>query len=205
MSNVQQNVDPPITPSPAPHNDAAQLLIDQLRAMREQIPNFSFPASPKVGPALIRAASVPQPFVELTAVAVKNSPALVRGGGADPVRLRDLMTFAVAYAPFADELEALASFVRHSVTAAKNEAGSTALTTYALAQRLAKRPETADLAPHVHDMKRALTAGGTFGGRKGKGKPSPNPAPGPAPAPVPAGGASPAEPPPVTTAPSAPK
>jgi hypothetical protein len=146
--------------------------------------------------------SVPQPFVELTAVAVKNSPALVRGGAADPARLRDLLTFATAYAPFADELEALASFVRHTVTAAKNEAGSTALTTYALAQRLAKRPETADLAPHVHDMRRALTAGGTFGRRKGKGNPSPNPAPGSAPAPVPAGAISPVDPSPVTTTPS---
>jgi hypothetical protein len=205
MSNVQQNVDPPITPSPAPHSDAAQVLIDQCRAMREQIPNFSFPLSPKAGVALNRAASVPQPFVELTAVALKNSPALVRGGAVDPARLRDLLTFATAYAPFADELEALASFVRHSVTAAKNEAGSNALTTYALAQRLAKRPETADLAPHVHDMRRALTAGGAFGGRKGKGNPSPNPAPSPTPAPVPAGGASPVEPSPVTTAPSATK
>src|SRR5580765_4132550 len=173
MSNVQQNLDPATTPSPAPHSDAAQLLIDQIRSMREQIPNFSFPTSPKVGQALNRAASVPQPFVELTAVAVKNSPALVRGGAADPARLRDLLTFATAYAPFADELEALASFVRHTVTAAKNEAGSTALTTYALAQRLAKRPETADLAPHVDDMRRAL---GRLG-RKAKAKAEPQPTP----------------------------
>jgi hypothetical protein len=38
----------------------------------------------------------------------------------------------------------------------ENNAGSEALTTYALAQRLAKRPETADLVPHVDDMRRAL-------------------------------------------------
>src|SRR5260221_11454290 len=149
MSNVQQNVDPPLTPSPAPHNDAAQVLIDQLRGMREQIPNFSFPASQKLGTALNRAASVPQPFVELTAVAVKNSPALVRGGAADPARLRDLLTFATAYAPFADELEALASFVRHTGTAAKNEAGGTAPPTPPLAHRPAQRPATADPPPPV--------------------------------------------------------
>ena len=34
--------------------------------------------------------------------------------------------------------------------------GSGALTTYALAKRLARRPETADLAPHVADMRRLL-------------------------------------------------
>ena len=53
-------------------------------------------------------------------------------------------------------MEAFAQFVRHSVTAARNKAGSEALTTYALAQRLAKRVETAHLAPYVADMRRAL-------------------------------------------------
>ena len=56
------------------------------------------------------------------------------------------------------KLEALAHFIRHSVALARNKAGSDALTTYALAQRLAKRPETADLAPHVDDMRNALGA-----------------------------------------------
>lgn len=56
----------------------------------------------------------------------------------------------------ADELEAMAQFVRFSVTAARHQAGLEALTTYALAQRLAKRPEGAHLAPYVADMRRAL-------------------------------------------------
>lgn len=201
MSNIQQNVDPPATPA-TPYSDSAQAFIDQLRAMREQIPKFTFPTTAVTTSALARVASVPQPFVELTAVAVKNSPALVRGGGADPEELRDLLTYAQSYSPLADELEALAAFVRHSVVSAKNKAGSEALTTFELAKRLAKRPETADLAPHVHDMRRALAAGGTFGGRKGKKTPSPAPAPSPTPAPVPTG-STPAEPSPVmTTTPS---
>lgn len=53
----------------------------------------------------------------------------------------------------ADELEALAHFIRHRVKLARNKAGSDALTTYALAQRLARRPETADPAPHVDQMR----------------------------------------------------
>ena len=149
MSTIQQNVDPPATPvTPAmPYSESAQGFIDQLRAMREQIPKFTFPTTAVTTSALARVASVPQPFVELTAVAVKNSPALVRGGGADPEELRDLLTYAQSYPPLADELEALAAFVRHSVVSAKNKAGSDALTTFELAKRLAKRPETADLAP----------------------------------------------------------
>jgi len=68
---------------------------------------------------------------------------------------------------------------------ARNAVGSNALLTYAVAQRLAKRPETAALAPHVADMKSALGAR-----RKAKTKPAPKPG-----TPVPS---TPAEPSPVT-------
>ena len=53
----------------------------------------------------------------------------------------------------------VAKFVRFSIAVAKNESGNAALTTYALAQRLSKRPETAHLAPHVAAMRRVLGRG----------------------------------------------
>jgi hypothetical protein len=99
---------------------------------------------------------VPREFVELATMAVANQSELVRGASAPPAVVRDLMSYADAYSPVADELEALAQFVRHSVIAARNQAGHEALTTYALAQRLAKRPEHVVLAPYVADMRRAL-------------------------------------------------
>jgi hypothetical protein len=140
---------------PQTYTDAAQALIEEIRALRHQIPNFTI-LSKGDGRRLVRAATLPPDFVELAAVAVKNNAALVRGKGADPEQIRDLMSFAQAYRPLADELDALAQFVRHSCLVAKNKAGSEALTTYALAQRLAKRPEYADLAPHIVDMRLAL-------------------------------------------------
>ena len=106
------------------HSDNAQARVEEIRAMRQQIPNFVMPTSKDELRKLSKAASVPQEFVELTAVAVKNSPMLVRGGGPDPDQTRDLMAYAEAYAPVADELEALAQFIRHSVITAKNRAGS---------------------------------------------------------------------------------
>jgi hypothetical protein len=198
MTNIP--VDPANPTTPVNHNQSAQELIDQIRAMRDRIPYFTIPATPTDGSSLVRGASVPAAFVELTAVALKNSPALVRGGGADPGQLRDMQTYATAYSPFADELEALALFVRHSVLAAKHNAGTEAFTTYELAKRLAKRPATADLRPHVADMRRALAAGR----RKAKPTPAPGPAPAPTPAPVPVTpDSSPAATPPVmTTSPS---
>ena len=137
--------------------------------MRGRIPKFAIPAKGD-GRRLAPAASVPPEFVELTAVAVTTHTSLQRGGAMDSAERRDLVRYAAAYNPVADELEAMAHFVRHSVTAALNRVGSDALATYALAQRLSKRPETADLLPHVEDMRRAL--GRT---RKGKAKPAAKP------------------------------
>jgi hypothetical protein len=161
------------------HTDGAQACVEDIRAMRQRIPNFVIPESKNAGRRLATVASIPQEFVELAAVAVKNSATLVRGSGADPVQLRDLMNFAEAYAPLADELEALAHFIRHSVALAKYQAASDALTTFALMQRLAKRAETADLAPYVTDMRNAL--GTRFRRAKAQKVPVPSPTPAPAP------------------------
>jgi hypothetical protein len=166
----------PVVPEQS-HTDSAQARIEEIRTMREKIPNLVIPTSKKAGRQLTNTASVPKVFVELTTVAVKNNATLVRPAGQDLAQDRDLASFADAYAPVADELEALAHFVRHSVSAAKSKVGSSALTTYAMARVLAKRPETADLLPHVDDMGKAL-------GRRRKSKSQP-------------------EQPPVTTAPKA--
>jgi len=109
---------------------------------REIIPHFVMPESPKETQRLSPAASVPPEFIELTKVAAANEPAIVRNGGATPAEVRDLMSYADAYDPLADELEAFVQFIRHSVTDARNIAGSEALTRYSIAQRLAKRRKT---------------------------------------------------------------
>jgi hypothetical protein len=147
------------TTPPTPNNvhaEVAQGRVEELRRWREQIPNFVIPASPTESRRLSNAASVPQEFVELTNLAVANQAALVRVEAATPAEVRDLTSYADAYTPLADELEALAQFLRFSVKVARSKAGYEALTTYALASRLAKRPATAGLAPVVADMRRAL-------------------------------------------------
>ena len=155
MKTQEIAVSTEVTPS-INHTEAAQARLQELRQTRELIPYFVIPESRRDRVRLINAASLPPEFVELTTVAVANERSLVRGDGATPVEVRDLMAYADAYGPYADELEAFAQFVRHSVTAARHQAGIEALTTYSLAQRLAKRPRTAHLAPYVADMRRAL-------------------------------------------------
>jgi len=163
---------------PLSHTAAAQELIAEIRATRQKIPNFTVPESVREKKSIATVASIPPQFVERAVVAVSNNPNLVRQGAAAPEVIRDLMSYAAAYDSYADELEAMASFVRHSIAAARHQAASEALTTYALAQRLAKVPATADLAPHVADMRDAL---GKRVARKPKAKPPAAPVPAPSP------------------------
>jgi hypothetical protein len=138
------------------YSDAAQAFVDQLRRMRETIPHFAIPTLKNGRPTLNSVASLPPEFIELTAMARTNDVSLVRGGATTPAETRDLMAYGDAYSPVADELEAMAQFIRYSIAAAKAKAGVEALNTYALARRLVRRPEHANLVPHVADMRRAL-------------------------------------------------
>jgi hypothetical protein len=155
MSTIENGSTVP-TPN---YTETAQVRLDELRLWKEQIPRFVIPPTSDANKRLSTAASVPAAFIELTNVAVSNQKALVREERVPPAEIRDLVSYADAYSPVADELEALAQFVRHSVTVARNTAGSEALTTYSLAQRLAKKPQHAHLVPYVADMRRALGRG----------------------------------------------
>jgi hypothetical protein len=171
----------PVTTPATSYKDGAAAIIDEIRGLKDRIPHFVIPESIADRTRLSKAASVPPQFVELTTLATRNNEDLARGGNSGPDETDDLRSFAEAYDPLADELEAMATFVRHSVRVAKNKAGSGALMTYAMAKRLAKRPETASLAPHVEDMKRALR----IPRRKAKSKQDPVPTtPGTPPAPT---------------------
>jgi hypothetical protein len=185
------NTDVPVTTPQISHQEAADALIDDIRALKQRVPNFVVPESKNAAKQIAAAASVPPEFVDRAALAVRNNEELTRGGNSGLTQTRDLMDYADAYDPVADELEAMAHFIRYSVRAARSQAGSNALTTYALAKRLAKRPETAALAPHVEDMRIALGSRA----RGGRAKRSPKPeTPGTSPAPT--------QPPPATPSPA---
>lgn len=160
MSTIEKKIEKEdvVVPNGAPNNyaETAQLRVAELHKWREQIPHFAIPETTDATRRLSQAASVPSVFIELTNVAVANQTGLMRADSVPPAEVRDLVAYADAYVPLADELEALAQFIRYSTTAARNQAGTEALTTYSLAQRLAKQKRFAHLKPHVADMRRAL-------------------------------------------------
>jgi len=188
MSTIMQKNNPATGtgPSSASRLEGAQAMLDTVETMRQGIPKFAFPVIPGARVRLNGIKSVSPDFMEQSNVALKSEPALARGG-VDPDEMRDLVSYALAYTPVADALEFLAREMRESVDTARAKAGSEALNTYALASRLARRPETARLMPLVQSMRRTL-------GRTKKAKPAAakqppvTPPPGPVPvtpAPVP--------------------
>jgi hypothetical protein len=158
MSNEKTavSVTPAVELPDASYHETAQAFVEHLRSMREKIPHFTVPTLKGGRKTLATVASLPPEFLEVTTVARTNNPALVRGEATTPAESRNLLTYADAYGPVADELEAMAQFVRFSIAAAKSKAGYEALNTYAIAQRLVRRPEHGNLVPYVADMRRAF-------------------------------------------------
>ena len=139
------------------HTDAAQALIEKIRALRQEVPNLVAPSEKGATRRLASAGRVPPQFVEASASAVKNTPVLALAGAEDPAAVSDLVAYGEAYTLVAAEVEAFGRTLRHSVALAKNKAGRYALNTYALSQRLAAQPENAEaLLPVVHALRQTL-------------------------------------------------
>jgi len=116
---VFNNTEVPVTTTPQPsHLDGAVALIDDIRAMKLRVPNFAVPATKNANRQLVMAATLPPQFVDLAALAIRNNEELTRGGNSGAAQMRDKMDFADAFDPVADELEALAHFIRHTVRVA---------------------------------------------------------------------------------------
>ena len=158
MSTQEKAVEKDVVVSnatPNPHVEAAQARLQELRHSRGLIPHFTLPVSAKESVKLNSAASVSPQFVETSASAMAHEKDLARPS-VTPDEIRDLMAYAEAYGPLADEYEAMGQFLRHSINAARNRAGTEALITYNNAKRLAKVPRYAGLAVYVADMRRML-------------------------------------------------
>ena len=166
-------------PTPSPHADAAKVILDKLRALRAEIPGF-VPNVPTEVRQFIATSSLPDPFLESASVSIQASTKLEQAASLDAATLRDAFAFAIAYDAIVQELASLSRAVKHTIRVARAEAGASALDIYAIAQRLSKRKDGADLLPHVEDMRRKLKKRA----RKTIGEPAPAPDSNAAPSPV---------------------
>ncbi len=151
-------------------------MADKVRALIAEIPRLTL-QGPNDAKQLSPTASLSEEFLESASTVMQRSPLLEDASGTNATTLRDSFAFALAFEAVLTEADAFKRAVAHTIRAAKAAAGASALDVYAIAQRLAKRKEGAELVPHVKDMQRKLKRGR----RKATSEPASDPSVKPAP------------------------
>ena len=152
-------------------------LIAQIRAMRDQIPDYTqLPLSARQS---IRAVAATNPeFVRASINGVAESPNMQQALGRTPEDLRREAAETQGWSDLEDEVRALLEGVVASNLVRRNRIGEAALAAYAIARRLARQKQHANLLPHVDTMKR-LNKFGVKRGKPASTTPAPTPTPPP--------------------------
>ena len=156
--------------TPSPHAEAAMALVEKLRALRAEIPRYTA-EEPGAAKAMSTKAALSEQFLEAAGAALQASPLLDGSSPTTAAALRDSLAFALAHEVLRTEAKAFERAVSHTIRSAKAAAGARALDIYAIAQRLVKSKEGAELVPHVTDMRHKLQRGR----RKATSEPAPDP------------------------------
>jgi len=145
-------------------------IVRQLRAVRDQIPEFEQLPSTDTA-SLRRVANIDPDFVQasISALGASESLQTALGRTADELRLEH--ETAGRWASVEDELNAMLKGVSTGITVRRHRAGLTALQTYNMSRQLVRQREHAGLLPHVDHMKRL----NKFGRRRSKAVPEPPP------------------------------
>lgn len=153
----------------------ADAIIEQLRAIRQQIPEYTQLAIPDAK-AIRRVAHINSDFIDAAINAVGASEVIQTAVGRTNVNLRGENEEAGRWTAVEDELRAMLKGVVAANLVRRHRVGLAALQTYNISRQLIRGKEHADLLPHVQGMKRLSKFG-----RKRKTAPPPEPQPQPVP------------------------
>jgi len=128
-------------------------MVEQLRAFRRQIPDYVQLTQAEAS-YIVRAANVDPVFVQATINTVGASPLMEGALGRPAAELRQDPEDVGRWSAVEDELKALLKGVHAANLTRRHRVGITALQAYSINQQLVRRPENADLLPHVTEMKR---------------------------------------------------
>jgi len=144
-----------IPETPLTHTERARAVLEHIRGIKELIGGFTFAGDPD--PRTLNAAkSVPDAFLEEVAVAIEASDHLKRSALVQPDELRDVVGFAMAFAPVAEELGIMHRAVRQTIALRRAVVGKLALQVYEFAKTFGRKTDRQVLMPHLDSMKRVL-------------------------------------------------
>ena len=153
-------------------------VVRQLRALREQVPDFTLMSNEERKP-LLRAAAVDIQLVHESINAIAASTPLEQALGRSAESLRLETELAGRWSQVLVEIDAFRLGVSGAITISRHRVGSTALKAYQVSRQLSRYKENANLLPHIDAMRRVAK----FPARAAQ--PQPEPAPGPQPEPLP--------------------
>lgn len=156
-------------------------VVRQLRALRDQIPEFAILSLPDKQ-SLVRSANMDPQLVQASINAVGASEPLRSLLGRSAEELQAEVGLTARWSAVAAELRDFASGVDASITVRRHRSGLTALQTYKVSVQLVRNKEHAHLLPHVEAMKRRAKL---LNRRRGTpAQPQPELPPGPQPEPL---------------------
>jgi hypothetical protein len=169
METIAVNVVEPITP---------EVLVAQLRAYRLQIPEYT-QLTTVSSRALQAAAAVNIHFLHASINAVGTSSSVQGALSTTQETLWQETDDAARWTAVEDELRAFLKGITAANLTRRHRLGLTALQVYSISRQLVRKPEHADLLPHVAEMRRQNRFGRSRKSTPPDGEPEPQPKPQP--------------------------
>ena len=165
------------TPVPNPPAEAMtpDVMVAQLRAMREHVPEYTQLAIPDAR-AIRRVAHVNQELVQAAINSLGASDGVQSLLGVTASEVQHETEDAARWTAVEDELRAMLSGVAAANLIRRHRIGLVTLQTYNICSQLVRKKEHANLMPHVETMKRL----NKFGRKRVKTPTQPEPQPAPA-------------------------
>jgi hypothetical protein len=175
-SNSDSSTNQPtaVTPEADQLDAVVQQAITQLRGVYQILPDF-LTAPVEGSKAIVFSRSIPNEFLEASAVASEHDETMQTTTGLDPAKTRRVITRNLRFEPLAAAADALARDIRYNMNRERQEVVQQALQVYSLAKAYTRSARGATLVAHVKTMQSALGRSG----RSRKAKPAPTPAPAP--------------------------
>jgi hypothetical protein len=159
-SSTNAPVSPPVSSGTA--SPPAQLLpediVSELRLLRAQFPDYVQLPLPSAK-SLRGVANVHPAFVQLAISATGASATLQAAIGRSAADMQQESELPARLLVVADELQAMLKGVLAGVLVRKHSVALSALQAYSIGRQLVRKPENADLLPHVQAMTRLRRAG----------------------------------------------
>ena len=130
-----------------------ELLVEQLRALRQQIPEYTQLTFAEAQ-ALKGSASAGPGFVNAAIGVIGASPVVLSAVGLTPAAMQQAATEVQQWTVVEDELRAMLKGVAAANLTRRHRIGRAALQAYGVTRMLVRDPDNADLLPHFAEMKR---------------------------------------------------